>query len=171
MDFIGEGKKDKACIKFSQNRCHRGDLCPYKHDLRDGISSQLQALPLVSPSTSAKFAKRVQLASPARGAIQLASFLNALENALPIGILFDSLFVSSPLLTTLVTIAPIDACALPSATLQLASFPHIPSLATPSLVKIQSPFSASSALQALSLVRMPRVAPPLHHAWFALLQH
>jgi hypothetical protein len=161
-DFIGEGKRDKACIKFSQNRCHRGDRCVYKHDLRDGISPQALALsrPLGSPSTSTRFASRGQMASPARGTIQLTNLLNALEKVLPVNGLCESLFASNPLLTTLVTIAPIDACDLPSAIRQLASSPHIPPVATLSQFRSQSPVSASSALQTLSLVKISRVAPP-----------
>jgi hypothetical protein len=150
LEFIGEGKRDKACIKFSQNRCHRGDRCLYKHDLRNGISSQLQALSLMSPSTSAKVANRAHMASPARGTIQLASFLNALENALPNGSLRESLFASNPLLTSLVTLAPIDACARSAAFLQIASPPCIPPLAALIQIKTQSPLSASSAFPTLA---------------------
>jgi hypothetical protein len=81
--FRGEGKKDIACIKWSEFRCTRGDRCLYRHDLRDELVSQLQLLKL-PPDTAAQaatFARRLQAASPGKGAIQLTNLLDALDRS------------------------------------------------------------------------------------------
>jgi hypothetical protein len=76
-NFIGEGKKDIACRKFSEHRCLRGTRCPYRHDIRDVLSSSLQLLSLTHEIPAATIARRMQAASPAKGAAQLASLLDS----------------------------------------------------------------------------------------------
>jgi hypothetical protein len=80
-EFRGEGKRDIACIKWSEFRCTRGDRCLYRHDIRDELAKQLQRLKL-PPDTAAQsitFARRLQAASPGKGAAQLANLLDAID--------------------------------------------------------------------------------------------
>jgi hypothetical protein len=107
-EFQGEGKKDIPCIKFGESRCHRGAHCVYRHDLRDSLVTQLQQLKLptdtsASPTT---FAKRIQAASPGRGAVQLEAFLEALNRTVASSLLEPIQIMQLTTLASLATCAP-----------------------------------------------------------------
>jgi hypothetical protein len=86
-NFVGEGKRDQLCIKFSNYRCLKGDRCPYSHDLRALLSAlELAAPTKLSPVAAAKLIDRAKNASPSRGGrgdAQFERFINMLESARP----------------------------------------------------------------------------------------
>jgi hypothetical protein len=126
-EFQGEGKKDIACIKFSEFRCSRGNRCLYRHDLRDELahpSTATRKFQITLPSrgtiqpapclVTSTVARRLQPASPGRGAVQLASFLDALDRTFVSSLLEP---IHLPQITALVSLA---ACAADAPTPQLA---------------------------------------------------
>jgi hypothetical protein len=165
--FIGEGKKDTACIKFREHRCRKGANCLYRHDLRDVLSKNvfkdnfsLQSLSLTNdPPATTTFVRRMQAASPSRGSSQLAAFLDAIDRSLPFETSLETLELA-PAFIHLLDTAPI----LP--------------LVISSQLGIPVPLAASSVLKALSLAinrtrptplpttRLVRSAPPINIAGF-----
>jgi hypothetical protein len=132
-DFIGEGRRDTACIKFGENRCRRGDRCDYKHDIRDVLTKQLQRLniPTATAAQATTFAGRSQAASPGRGTVQLASFLNALDRTIASNLLAP---LQPPLLTALVSLA---SCASNAPAPLLAIQPVQPQLTDPKRLPLE----------------------------------
>jgi hypothetical protein len=146
-EFIGEGKNDTACIKFSQYRCNKGSRCPYRHDVRDGLPAAPDAPTLAkcSPLTDAKMARRMQLASPGRGSAQLTNLLFTLERPLHPSMLCDPIFYHA----SLSQLRDLTSLGLPS---QFSTFANAAKSPAPSVL---SPRERPSTLklQALSASR------------------